>query len=258
MSQQRATDGLGFAEDGTRLFISSIEQHGIFSQRAYLMALAGLTAGCGAGHQPGSSDGCYSSSLGPNDFSSNQRQWTSCLTKIPPKFNLVKMQQSLGQTQTFNLPGNIINLNLRIEITGNVDQKSEHAAGVAGVGCLDTIIVNSQSLSNTRKFDVEKDLASTENEEAPLRLPECNHERHKEESIAKLKEQLRLAELGCSRLQVQFQVYRLHWLEECHQARILDEYAPIGIDTCSPHQIQWDAPSPIQSDYNDEFEGIAK
>jgi hypothetical protein len=53
MRQQRATDDLRFTEDGTRLFISSIEQCGIFRQRAYLMSLAGLTAGRGAGHQPG-------------------------------------------------------------------------------------------------------------------------------------------------------------------------------------------------------------
>jgi hypothetical protein len=142
----------------------------------------------------------------------------------------------------------VLTLFLRIEITGNVDKKSEHARA-DDIGCVDTTIVDSQSLSNTRKFDVKKDLASAENEEAPLHLPECDHERHKpeEESIAKLKEQLRLAELGCSRLQAQFQVYRLRWLEECHRARILEEYAPIGINTCPPRQIQWDAPSPIQS-----------
>ncbi|KAG0701807.1 hypothetical protein DFH29DRAFT_875621 [Suillus ampliporus] len=151
------------------------------------------------------------------------------------------MQQSLHQTQTINLSGNIISLNLQIEIAGNANQRSEHE-GLAGAGS-----------SYTRKADVEKGLASTENEEA-LHLPKHNHERHEEESIAKLKEQLRLTELGCSRLQVQYQMYRLHWLEEYYRARILEEYVPTGINTCSPHQIEWDAPSPIQSD--DAFEDI--
>ncbi|KAG0691529.1 hypothetical protein DFH29DRAFT_1010850 [Suillus ampliporus] len=146
------------------------------------------------------------------------------------------MQQSLRQTQTFNLSGNIISLNLQIEIAGNANQRSE-PEGLAGVG----------------KADVENGLASTENEEA-LHLLEHNHERREEESTAKLKEQLWLAELGCLRLQGQYQMYRLHWLEEHYQARILEEYVPTGISTCSPHQIEWDAPSPIQSD--DEFDDI--
>ncbi|KAG2072205.1 hypothetical protein BDR04DRAFT_1117055 [Suillus decipiens] len=91
-----------------------------------------------------------------------------------------------------------------IKIAGNIDQKKEHEV-LAGVGCMDMIIVNSQSLSYTRKVDVEKGLASVENKEA-FHLPEHNHEKHEEESIAKLKEKLRLAELSCSRLQVQYQI----------------------------------------------------
>jgi hypothetical protein len=55
---------------------------------------------------------------------------------------------------------------------------------------MDIIIVDSQSLLYARKVGVKKDLASTENEEVPLHLLEYNHERHKEESIAILKEQL--------------------------------------------------------------------
>ncbi|KAG1724907.1 hypothetical protein EDB19DRAFT_1833980 [Suillus lakei] len=86
---------------------------------------------------------------------------------------LLKMQQSLHQTQTINLSGNIISLNLQIEIAGNGNQRSKHE-GLAGAG---------------RKVDVENGLASAENEEA-LHLPKHNHERHEEESIAKLKEQL--------------------------------------------------------------------
>ncbi|KAG0694143.1 hypothetical protein DFH29DRAFT_1006602 [Suillus ampliporus] len=136
------------------------------------------------------------------------------------------MQQSLRQTQTFNLAGNIISLNLQIEIAGNANQRSEHE-GLAGLG----------------KADVEKGLASAENKET-LHLPKYNHETHEEESIDKLKERLRLTELGCLRLQAQYQMYRLRWLEEHYRARILEEYVPTGINTCSPHQIEWDAPSP--------------
>ncbi|KAG0695165.1 hypothetical protein DFH29DRAFT_1005688 [Suillus ampliporus] len=149
------------------------------------------------------------------------------------------MQQSLRQTQTFNLAGNTITFNLQIEIAGTANQRREHE-GLAGVG----------------KADVEKGLPSAENKEAPPRLLGHNNERHEEETIAKLKEQLRLAELSYSRLQAQYQTYRLHWLEEHHRATILEEYAPTGISTFSPRQIEWDAPSPIQSDDNDEFEDI--
>ncbi|KAG1848280.1 hypothetical protein F4604DRAFT_1687805 [Suillus subluteus] len=39
----------------------------------------------------------------------------------------------------------------------------------------------------------------------------------------------------------------LHWLEENYRARVLEIYAPPGIDTCSPHQIAWNTPSPNQS-----------
>lgn len=132
----------------------------------------------------------------------------------------------------------------RIEITGNANQRSEHE-GLVGVRCVDMILVVSQSLSYTSKADIEKSSALAENKEV-LHSPEHIHERHEEESIAKLKEQLRLAELGCSRLQAQYQVYRLRWLEEYHRARIFEEYVPIGVSTCSPRQIEWDAPSPIQ------------
>jgi len=83
----------------------------------------------------------------------------------------------------------LLTLFLRIEIAGNANQRSEHE-GLAGVACVDTIIVDSQNLSYTRKADVEKGLPSAENKEAPLRLLEHNHERRKEESIPKLKEQL--------------------------------------------------------------------
>ncbi|KAG2053005.1 hypothetical protein BDR06DRAFT_972682 [Suillus hirtellus] len=136
------------------------------------------------------------------------------------------------------MAGNTINLTLQIEIAGDGDQRSRNE-GLAGV----------------RQADVEKGLALAENEEV-LHLPEHTHERHGKESIAKLEEQLRLTESGCSRLQAQYQKYRLRWLEEYHRARIMEEYVPNRISTWPPRQIQWDAPSPIQSDNDDEFEDI--
>ncbi|KAG1726247.1 hypothetical protein EDD22DRAFT_853570 [Suillus occidentalis] len=165
-------------------------------------------------------------------------QLLSC-TSRPPKLNL-RMQQPLRQTQAFNLSGNIINLSLQIEIAGNANQKSEP-----------------KKLAGEGKADVEKGLPLAENEEAPPHLLEHSHKELEEESIPTLKERLRLAELACSRLQVQYEKYRLRWLEENHRARILKEYAPAGISTWSPRQIDWNAPSPIQSDDDDGFEDIA-
>ncbi|KAG2339570.1 hypothetical protein BDR05DRAFT_951064 [Suillus weaverae] len=78
-------------------------------------------------------------------------------------------------------------------------------------------------------------------------LPEQSHETGEADSVAELEEQLQLAELGCSRLEELYQKYRLRWLEESYQAGVLEEYTPSGVSTCPPHQITWDAPSPIQS-----------
>ncbi|KAG1726037.1 hypothetical protein EDD22DRAFT_849021 [Suillus occidentalis] len=126
---------------------------------------------------------------------------------------------------------------LAIEIAGNANQKSEPKK-LAGEGCREGL-----ALSRERR--------------GPPHLLEHSHKELEEESIPTLKEQLRLAELACSRLQVQYEKYRLRWLEENHRARILKEYAPAGISTWSPRQIDWNAPSPIQSDDNDGFEDIA-
>ncbi|KAG1761717.1 hypothetical protein EDD22DRAFT_953812 [Suillus occidentalis] len=147
------------------------------------------------------------------------------------------MQQYLHQTQTFNVSGTVISLNIQIKIAGDANQRSKHE-GFAGVG----------------KAGAEKGLVSVEENEKTLQLPEHDCERREEESIVELKERLRLAELGCSRLQAQYQMYRLRWLEEQYRASILEEYAPAGISTYSPHQIEWDAPSPIPC--NDEFEDV--
>jgi hypothetical protein len=89
---------------------------------------------------------------------------------------------------------------------------------------------------------VDKTRSSTENED----LPGHNSETH-EESVADLKERLRLAELNLSKLGELYRKYRLRWLEESYRATILEEYAPNGISTASPGQISWDAPSPYPS-----------
>ncbi|KAG2752733.1 hypothetical protein P692DRAFT_20723230 [Suillus brevipes Sb2] len=132
------------------------------------------------------------------------------------------MTQSLSQT--FKLQGHTsINLSLRIELGGNTNPKGE--------------------------VDDDDNRLSAENNEESNDGGEAAHGAGDEESIAKLKERLQLAELGCSRLTELYQKYRLRWLEEHHRAKVLEEYAPDGIDTCSAHQIAWDAPSsPIQSD----------
>ncbi|KAG0701028.1 hypothetical protein DFH29DRAFT_876207 [Suillus ampliporus] len=64
-----------------------------------------------------------------------------------------------------------------------------------------------------------------------------NQEIDEEDFIANLKEKLEHAESDCSRLEELYQKYRLCWLEEYHQARVLEEYAPYGINACSVHQI---------------------
>ncbi|KAG1851133.1 hypothetical protein F4604DRAFT_1686939 [Suillus subluteus] len=136
------------------------------------------------------------------------------------------MQQS--SRQTLNLSGHVISLNLRIELAGNSNHKPEQ-------------------LTVIREADIET--SSAETNEAPHLLPEKNGETGEADSVAKLKEQLRLAELGCSKLRDLYQKYRLRWLEESYRARVLEEYAPNGISTCSSRQITWDAPSPIHSNY---------
>lgn len=78
-------------------------------------------------------------------------------------------------------------------------------------------------------------------------LPVTSHEDGDEASMVKLKERLKLAEMNCARLEGLYQKYRHRWLEENYRAMILEEYAPEGINTHSPRQIAWDAPSPAQS-----------
>lgn len=90
--------------------------------------------------------------------------------------------------------------------------------------------------------NINDDSPSTWSDEAPLLLV-INNEKSDMGSMTELKEQLQLAEINCSRLEELYQKYGLHWLEEKYRARVLKEYAPTGINTCSPHQITWNAPS---------------
>jgi hypothetical protein len=62
-----------------------------------------------------------------------------------------------------------------------------------------------------------------------------------------MEEHLQLAEMNCARLEELYQKYRLHWLEENYQSRVMKEHTPSGISTFSAHQIAWDPPSPPQS-----------
>ncbi|KAG2129753.1 hypothetical protein DEU56DRAFT_758039 [Suillus clintonianus] len=116
---------------------------------------------------------------------------------------------------------------IRIEAAGNGNQRGE------------PIIV--------RATDVDKNSPSAEDNEAPALLEEHNHEKN-EDSVAKLKEQLQLADLRYSKLEELYQKCRLRWLEECYRTKILEEYAPSEINTYSPRQITWNAPSPTQTE----------
>ncbi|KAG2740370.1 hypothetical protein P692DRAFT_20881013 [Suillus brevipes Sb2] len=119
---------------------------------------------------------------------------------------------------------------VRIEITDNIGKRREEDTG-RGVSDADV----GESCQNQSHL-----------------LPIRDHETSEEESISNLKERLRHAEIGCSRLEELYQKYRLRWLEESYRARVLEKHAPGGIDTCSPRQIAWDSPSPIQSDDEEE------
>ncbi|KAG1852375.1 hypothetical protein C8R48DRAFT_676213 [Suillus tomentosus] len=120
---------------------------------------------------------------------------------------------------TSKLQGHSISLNLRIELVDNVNANSPSAW----------------------------------NNEVPL-LPVINDEKSHVGSTTELKERLQLAETNCSRLEGLYQKYRLRWLEENYRARVLKEYAPDWVSTCSPRQIPWDSPSPTPTEYNGEVE----
>ncbi|KAG2125334.1 hypothetical protein DEU56DRAFT_916620 [Suillus clintonianus] len=140
------------------------------------------------------------------------------------------MPQSRGQN--FKVQGRSINLTLRIELVGNVDESGEELASVS-------------------EANVDGIGPPTLNEEAPQ---VNDDEKHEEDSITNLKRRLQLAEMECSRLESLHQKYRLRWLEENHRARVLKKYAPDEISTCSPHQIVWNAPSPAPTEYETEVD----
>ncbi|KAG1863294.1 hypothetical protein C8R48DRAFT_773346 [Suillus tomentosus] len=138
--------------------------------------------------------------------------------------------------QTFKLEGYGINLNLRIELAGDIDQRGKE-------------------LTSYGASEVNADDCLAGENKTSL-LPVKNHEAGEVESIENLKERLKLAELSCTRLEELYQTYRLRWLEENYRARVLEVYAPPGINTCSPHQITWNAPSPNQSENEGEVGSI--
>ncbi|KAG1805830.1 uncharacterized protein BJ212DRAFT_1303895 [Suillus subaureus] len=163
------------------------------------------------------------------------------------------MQQSLSESRTLNLSGHVISLNLHIEIVGDANQRDEPIELTWCKVCEPPSIIP-KSHYRTEEQMSSKIRQQQENNKAPLVLPNHGCKASKAESIAKLKEQLQHAESCCSRLEELYQTYRLHWLEECYHARILEKYAPSGISTYSPHQIAWNAPSPTQSNGNNEVE----
>ncbi|KAG1793468.1 uncharacterized protein HD556DRAFT_1308606 [Suillus plorans] len=133
-----------------------------------------------------------------------------------------------------------------------VDNTNESGEEIASVKVANTIN-DSQSPPKTSKANFDDSGPSVQNDEAPP-LAVREYENGEVDSMVKLKERLQLAEKNCSRLEELRQKYRLRWLEENYRARVLEEYAPNGINTCPPHQIAWDAPSPVQSEYNLEVE----
>ncbi|KAG2740812.1 hypothetical protein P692DRAFT_201810716 [Suillus brevipes Sb2] len=132
------------------------------------------------------------------------------------------------------MSGHVINLNLRIELVHGIIESQSSKSKPEELA--------SVSPSKTREENVDKNCPATKNSEDS-------------ESIDDVKEQLRQAELGCVRLEKLYKKYRLCWLEENYHANILEEYAPSAVNTTSPGQITWDAPSSIQSD--EEFEDLS-
>ncbi|KAG1877328.1 hypothetical protein F4604DRAFT_1680347 [Suillus subluteus] len=95
--------------------------------------------------------------------------------------------------------------------------------------------------------DVDNNKSARNNKASLLLQPAKKHEDGEVDSIARLKECLQLAEASCTRLEKLYKKYRLRWLEERYRVKVMEEYVPSGISTCSPRQIAWDAPSPTQS-----------
>ncbi|KAG2093354.1 uncharacterized protein F5147DRAFT_779410 [Suillus discolor] len=126
------------------------------------------------------------------------------------------------------MSGHVINLNLWIELVHDITDKQSGGS-------------KPEEFASIREVNVNKNCPTTES---------------REESMADVKERLRRAELAYVQLEELYKKYRLRWLEENYCARILQEYAPNVIST-SPGQIPWDAPSPFQSDDDDEFEDLS-
>ncbi|KAG0695577.1 hypothetical protein DFH29DRAFT_879955 [Suillus ampliporus] len=142
---------------------------------------------------------------------------------------------SQPRSQTFKLQGRSFNINVQIELVGDDNERGEE-------------------LTRVSESNIDVDDPTLHKNVAPPQLAN-EHEKDQVNSMSKLKEQLQLAEMNCSRLEELYQKYRLHWLEESYWVRALEEYAPNGVSTYSPRQITWDAPSPAQSEYDAEVLG---
>lgn len=133
---------------------------------------------------------------------------------------------------------------LRIELESYTNQKGEELTCSGARFVVDLFIYHSQSSLPTSEANVDNSLPGVN--EVP-HLPVNDQKTGEVETIDTLKERLKIAELSCAKLEELYQTYRLRWLEENYRAMVLEVYAPPGIDTCSPHQLAWNAPSPIQS-----------
>ncbi|KAG2339466.1 hypothetical protein BDR05DRAFT_951104 [Suillus weaverae] len=71
-------------------------------------------------------------------------------------------------------------------------------------------------------------------------------------TLTSLQARLEIIEKNCSRYFDLYKNYRLRWLEENHQAEVLQKYAP-DVDGYSPAQMPWDAPSPHVPGKNSEW-----
>ncbi|KAG1841644.1 hypothetical protein C8R48DRAFT_679252 [Suillus tomentosus] len=147
---------------------------------------------------------------------------------IAARLPLPMLNLDMQQSSSCQISGHVINLNLRIELVHDITDKQSGGS-------------KPEEFASVREVNIDKDCPTTES---------------REESMADVKERLRRAELGCARLEELYKKYRLRWLEENYRARILQEYVP-NVTSTSPGQIPWDAPSPIQSDDDDEFEDLS-
>jgi len=98
---------------------------------------------------------------------------------------------------------------LRIELVGDTNQKSEELTSHSA-RFVDAIIDHPKSSSFSSKVGVDDNRPSIE--DGVPSLPVKSHETSEAESIHKLKERLKLAELGCAKFGELYRTYRLRKL----------------------------------------------